>query len=132
MARRYNRSDNSRLCGGIESKHQRTNKFLQEWWRHRLNNLPSRCTEWCDEMTRSGELFIVLTTDLSGMSYVRAIPAADIQEIETADNDLEQEINIYEKPSLDDQNKTLNDLIQLDYLWMSNYLQNMYLSSYSL
>ena len=59
-------------------------------------------------MTRSGELFIVLTTDLSGMSYVRAIPAADIQEIETADNDLEQEINIYEKPSLDDQNKTLN------------------------
>jgi len=85
---------------GVECKHERTRKFLQEWWDHRLNNLTTRCNEWCDELSRSGELFIVMTTDLAGMSYMRAIPAADIQEIETADNDLEQEIRIYEKPKL--------------------------------
>jgi hypothetical protein len=35
------------------------------------------------------------------MSYMRAVPAADIQSIETADNDLDQEITIIEKPSPD-------------------------------
>ena len=85
---------------GIESKHARTHKFLNDWWNHRLNRMTTRVFEWCDELSRSGELFIALSTDASGMSYVRAVPAADIQEIETAVNDLEQELFIYEKPDL--------------------------------
>jgi len=86
---------------GIEAAHERTNKFIQDWWKHRLNRMPMRVYEWCDELTRSGELFIVISTDAAGMSYLRAVPAADIQDIETTGNDLEQEIFIYEKPELE-------------------------------
>jgi hypothetical protein len=87
---------------GVEVKHERTNKFIQGWWSHRLNRMPMRMYEWCDELSRSGELFIVMSTDPAGMSYLRAIPAADIQDIETADNDVEQEVWVYEKPQLHD------------------------------
>ena len=86
---------------GVEAKHEKTNDFLQEWWKHRLNRMSVRVFEWCDELSRSGELFLVVSTDPAGMSYLRAVPAADIQEIITADNDLEQEVEIYEKPSDD-------------------------------
>ena len=84
---------------GVESPHRGTNKFLSEWWSHSLNKMDIRMYEWCDELGRAGELFIVVSTDLAGMSYMRAIPAAEIQDIETADNDLEQETFIVEKPS---------------------------------
>jgi hypothetical protein len=86
---------------GIESNHDRTNKFLDDWWDHRLNRMPIRVYEWCDELSRSGELFLVISTDAAGMSYMRAVPAADIQDIETAENDLDQEITIIEKPTPD-------------------------------
>jgi hypothetical protein len=85
---------------GVEVKHERINKFIQDWWSHRLNRMPMRVYEWCDELTRSGELFVVVSTDPAGMSYLRAVPAADIQDIETTDNDLEQEVFIYEKPEV--------------------------------
>jgi hypothetical protein len=89
--------------GGIEveSQHERTNKFLEEWWHNRLNKMPTRVYEWCDELSRSGEMFIVVSTDGAGMSYLRAVPAADIQDIKTADNDLDQELEIVEKASPD-------------------------------
>ncbi len=85
----------------IESQHERTNKFLDDWWTNRLNRMETRVYEWCDELSRSGELFIVVSTDQAGMSYMRAVPAADIQEIETAENDLDQELEIVEKASPD-------------------------------
>ena len=66
---------------GISSPHADTHKFLQEWWNDRLNNLSIRSYELCDELTRSGELFPVLSTDAAGMTYVRAIPALEIKEI---------------------------------------------------
>ena len=50
-----------------------------------------RVYEWCDELTRAGELFLLLTTDAAGMSYIRAIPAMQVKEILTAENDLQQE-----------------------------------------
>jgi len=83
---------------GVECKNDYTNNFLQKFWNHRLNRMKTRLFEWCDELSRSGELFIILTTDPAGMSYVRALPAADVLEIETAENDVEQEIAIWEKP----------------------------------
>jgi hypothetical protein len=84
---------------GIESPHKGTNKFLSEWWEHPLNKMAIRIYEWSDELSRAGELFIVVSTDLAGMTYLRAIPAADVQEIETSENDLEQELFVIEKPS---------------------------------
>ncbi|MHA1938835.1 MAG: hypothetical protein ACW97O_11555 [Candidatus Thorarchaeota archaeon] len=93
---------------GMESNHNKTNQFLSDWWHHRLNRMPIRVYEWCDELSRSGELFLVISTDQAGMSYLRAIPAADIQDIETADNDLDQEITIIEKASPDYTSQTRN------------------------
>ena len=78
--------------GGIkpQSKHTGTNKFLKEFWEHRLNHMDIRVMEWCDEMTRSANLFVLITTDSSGMSFVRAVAAADIQKIDHKKNDVEQ------------------------------------------
>ncbi|GAP22239.1 hypothetical protein [Leptolinea tardivitalis] len=76
---------------GLDCRHQTTRLFLQEFWEHPLNRMDSRIIEWCDELTRSGELFILITTDPAGMSYVRAIPATDMAEISCEENDLEQE-----------------------------------------
>lgn len=87
------------IGGGLklESKHKPSNDFLAEWWAHRLNHMDIRAGEWCDELTRSGNLVALLSTDAAGMSYVRAIPAAHVLEIRTRSNDVEQPIEIVEK-----------------------------------
>jgi hypothetical protein len=69
-----------------------TQKFVTEFWEHNLNQMPMRTYEWCDELTRSGELFLLVSTDAAGKSYVRAVPAASIQAIQTAANDVQQEL----------------------------------------
>jgi hypothetical protein len=109
LARRIVELTSQYVVGGglsVSSKHVRTHKFLQEWWSHRLNRMEVRCFDLCDELTRSGELFLVVSTDAAGMSYIRAIPAADILEIETAGNDVEQELVIWEKPAMDGSDQT--------------------------
>lgn len=83
---------------GIECRHERTHRFLQAWWHHPLNRMPQRIYDLCDELTRSGNLFIIVSTDPAGMSYIRTIPTQDVIEIETAPNDVEQETVIWEKP----------------------------------
>lgn len=82
---------------GLDCQHPASAAFLRQWWDHPLNRMAVRCYEWCDELTRAGELFIALSTDAAGMSYLRAIPAGEIQEIETAENDLEQELAFWEQ-----------------------------------
>lgn len=81
------------ISGGVrvESEHTGTDAFLDEWWDDDLNRMETRIFEWCDEMVRSGEIFPLLSTDAGGMTYVRAVPALEVAEIETAANDLEQE-----------------------------------------
>ncbi|HNY20104.1 MAG TPA: hypothetical protein PKJ76_08710 [Flexilinea sp.] len=69
-----------------------TQCFLRTFWDHPLNKMDLRIHEWNDELSRSGNLFILISSDVSGMSYVRAIPAARIHEIRTRDNDCEQVI----------------------------------------
>jgi hypothetical protein len=70
-------------------------RFLSEFWT--LNGMQRRLYDWCDELTRSGELFIVLRTDpASGMGFVRAIPAVRIVGITTDANDFQREINYRE------------------------------------
>src|SRR5262245_20414630 len=44
----------------VESKHEATNEFIKTWWRHRLNRMDVRLMEWCDELTRSGNLFVLV------------------------------------------------------------------------
>ena len=86
--------------GGISLNctHPATADFLHTFWEHSLNRLPVRLYEWCDELTRSGNLFLLLTSDSSGMSYVRAVPAALVKEIHSRPNDLDQEISYEMQP----------------------------------
>lgn len=72
------------------SEHPAADRFLKLFWQHRLNRMDTRCAEWCDELTRTGNLFILLSTDPAGMSYVRAFPAASMERIEAQPHDIEQ------------------------------------------
>jgi hypothetical protein len=81
--------------GGIEisSDHKGTEKFLQEWSTHFLNRLDRKWINYCDEATRSGNLFFLCTADkATGYLYVRGVPADQVAEIITAENDVEQEL----------------------------------------
>jgi hypothetical protein len=96
LARRIVELTSQYVVGGglsFECKNEVAHKFINKFWEHRLNRMSIRCTEWCDELSRTGNLFIVLTTDAAGMSYVRAIPATQVKEIKSAENDIEQPLS---------------------------------------
>lgn len=90
----------------VSCKHESTAKFLMEVWSHRLNRLDVRVTEWCDELTRTGNLFILVSTDPGGMSFFRAVPASDIDKIESLANDIEQETRFIPRSSIEQPDPT--------------------------
>lgn len=76
----------------IKSDHKATQAFLTAWWKDNLNDFDSQVPDWMDELTRAGNLFFLFSVDpLTGMSYIRAIPADQIKDIQTAENDIRQE-----------------------------------------
>jgi hypothetical protein len=78
-------------------------RFVSQFWTHPQNHMPTRQRDWCDELTRTGELFIVLHTNpADGMSYVRAISAGAIDKITTAPGDYETELTYHEQVAMDD------------------------------
>lgn len=81
--------------GGVafSCEHPGTAVFLKTFWEHPLNKMPMRLYEWCDELTRTGNLFLLLSSDAAGMTYVRAVPTMQIKHIQTRANDVEQEIS---------------------------------------
>ena len=89
--------------GGISvgTKHESTHKFIQDFWTHRLNRMGVRVYELCDELTRTGNLLLLVSTDASGMSYVRPVPASDIDTIEARPNDIEQPVRFFPKANAD-------------------------------
>jgi hypothetical protein len=98
LARRIVELTSQYVVGGgisIESRHPASRQFLREFWQDRLNRMDVRVIEWSDELSRSGELFILVSTDAGGMSYVRAVPALEIVDIETSENDIEQELRYF-------------------------------------
>jgi predicted transcriptional regulator len=61
-----------------------------------MNQMDLRLEAMCDELTRAGELFPVLfTNDYDRMTYVRFIPARQVNEIETDKEDLERELRYH-------------------------------------
>ena len=81
----------------VTSKIPAVDAFIQEFWDHPENRIGERLSAWCDELTRSGEIFPVLfTSQFTGMSQVRAIPALCISEIETDPEDYEKELSYSE------------------------------------
>ncbi|GAP12898.1 phage portal protein, lambda family [Longilinea arvoryzae] len=94
LARRIVELTSQYVVGGgftLASPDPQAHDFLQEWWRHPLNQAPLRVFEWCDELTRSGELFFLLSSDAAGMTYLRAVPALAVRAVHTAENDVQQE-----------------------------------------
>jgi len=77
----------------VESDHKATNDYLKLWWEHPLNKLSQQCNDWCDELTRSGNMFFLCTVDqTTKILYVRAVPADQVAEIVTRPNDIFQEV----------------------------------------
>jgi hypothetical protein len=100
LARRVIELTSQYVVGGglsFECKNQYVARFLKKFWDHRLNHMAIRVTEWCDELSRTGNLFVLLSTDAAGMSYVRAIPATQVKEIHSKPNDIEQaeQVTVY-------------------------------------
>jgi hypothetical protein len=93
LARRIIGLTTQYVVGGgiaVSCKHRKTDVFIQSFWSNPLNRMQVRCAELCDELSRTGNLFILVTTDAAGMSYVRAIPATMVEEITSRPNDIEQ------------------------------------------
>jgi len=93
LARRIVELTSQYVVGGgmlVSCEHAATQAFVQDFWQQRLNRMEVRLVEMCDELSRSGNLFVLLSTDGAGMSYLRVVPAADIGRIECAPNDIEQ------------------------------------------
>ena len=103
LARRITELTANYVTGGgfvLSCPHTGTQDFLERFWNHRLNHLNLRTGELSDELVLSGNLFLLVSTDASGMSYLRVIPSADIARIESSETDVEQELSYVSKPGL--------------------------------
>jgi len=71
--------------------------FAERFWDEPLNALDRRVHRWCSELSCTGELFLVLSRNaVSRMSYVREVPALQIDRIETDPDDLEREVRFHQ------------------------------------
>jgi len=83
----------------ISSEYAPLQRFIEEWWHHPENKMPIRLETLCDELTRIGELFPTLHINhADGMSYVRFMPASQIDQIEWKPGDYEAEIKYHQLP----------------------------------
>jgi hypothetical protein len=74
--------------------------FVDEWWAHPQNRMAVRQFELCTELSLSGELFVTLHPNpYDGMAYVRMLPAATIDLIETDPEDVERELRFHQLSS---------------------------------
>ena len=83
----------------INCDDEATQKFLFSWWTDPLNQFKKNIKRWVDENTRTGNLFFLYTVQADGMTTIRAVPAEQIEEIVSKDNDIEQEVR-YNKDEL--------------------------------
>ncbi len=90
----------------VSAQSPQLQRFIAEFWNHPRNQMDFRVNDWCDELSRSGELFPVLfTNQIDGMSYVRAIPASQIEEVRWRDGDYEEELRYRETTGPAEQEK---------------------------
>jgi hypothetical protein len=83
----------------VSATHPWAKEFVDDFWTDKQNRIAGRLPAWCDELTRAGELFIALFPNrVTGMQYVRAIPARQITTVETDPEDYEKETGYIELP----------------------------------
>lgn len=105
LARRLIGLTTAYVVGGtgvtFRSRNRRFNAFIKEFVDHPENVLMMRQPDWCDELSRSGELFPTLhTNSADGMSYVRVVPASRIEKIDWREGDYEAETAYHEVSSV--------------------------------
>lgn len=94
MARRIVGLTTSYVVGSgitLGSNYVPLQRFIQRFTAHPMNDLALRMPDWCDELTRAGELFPVLNRAVDGMSYIRMVPASEIDAIFWLPGDYESE-----------------------------------------
>jgi hypothetical protein len=78
----------------ITSPFKPLDNFIKEFWNHPKNRMDLRLTGMCDELSRSGDLFVLLWRNpIDGMSYVRFLTKDQIRGIHSAPTDWETEIS---------------------------------------
>jgi len=76
----------------ISSREPAVDDFINRFWHHPLNRLDQRLETMCDELSRAGDLFVLLFRNAQdGMSYIRFVTKDRIGRIVTAENDWERE-----------------------------------------
>lgn len=102
-----------------------TEKFLQTFWTHDLNQFEEMLEEISNEIFLTGNLFPLFSVDASGMTYVRIFPTDQIAEIKTANNDIRQEIAYITKPlNMDVEPQTFINPRGLPSVSVSNFMQH--------
>ncbi len=87
----------------ITSNNRQLQRFIAEFWHHPQNRMDLRLEALNDELSRSGDLFILLfRNSQDGMSYLRLVTKDRIQKIVSAANDWETELEYHEVQELGD------------------------------
>lgn len=81
----------------VSSPNKALQKFGTKFWNHPKNRFDLRLEPMCDELSRSGDLFVLLFRNAAdGMSYIRFVTKDRIQSIDLASNDWETELAYHE------------------------------------
>lgn len=76
----------------VSSREPQVHAFLDRFWSHPRNRLDLRLEAMCDELSRAGDLFVLLFRNpQDGLSYLRFVTKDRIRRIQTAENDWESE-----------------------------------------
>lgn len=72
-------------------------RWLDAWWSHPENRMATRTYDLCRDLSITGELFVTFHPDsLAGTTYIRTLPAPNVDEIRTDPEDLERELAYHE------------------------------------
>lgn len=84
----------------VSSPRRELNRFIEAFWNHPKNRMSLRLEAMCDELSRAGDLFVLLFRNPEdGMSYIRFVTKDRIHKITSAENDWENELS-YEEPGM--------------------------------
>ena len=79
------------------SQYPTMNDYIQRFELHRKNQLQLRMPSMCEELSRAGDLFVVLFRNpIDGLSFIRFVTKDNIYKIECAENDWETELVYWE------------------------------------
>lgn len=82
----------------VRAARRQVDAWLRELWDGRERSIMLEQGAWCDELTRSGELFLALFAGIDGRVVIRAIPASRIERIAWRPGDYRAELAYHEVP----------------------------------